>query len=147
MRKPKIFLKKNLFCPNVRTSGWWGSRWTTGGSRMNRRHLFDTIWRCWNTRGTGSRTCVGDSSWRSGGEGEGWSETHQCLWKGDGGCIVQANFRIWSREGPEIHQPGLTLFQEILPQETCSETSRHWSLATARSCFVYDVLWIYGPGP
>jgi hypothetical protein len=47
--------------------------------------------------------------------------------KSDGGCIVQTNFRLWAREGRESHQPGLALFQEILTQETCSETSCHRS--------------------
>ncbi len=54
----RFFLKKIFFVKSYgnQNAGWWGSRWTTGGSSRN-RHLFDTIWRCWNSRGTGSRTC------------------------------------------------------------------------------------------
>jgi hypothetical protein len=40
----------------------------------------------------------------------------------------------------EVKLNNLALFKEILTQETCSETSRHRSLAVTRSCFVYAVL-------
>eukprot|EP00001_Collodictyon_triciliatum_P034548 06234_6 len=40
---------------------------------------------------------------------------------------------------PRTHQPGLTLFQEILTQETSGETSHHRSLEVVRSCPVYAV--------
>ena len=40
-------------------------------------------------------------------------------------CLDIVEQRLWAREGRESHQPGLTLFQEILTQETCIETSRH----------------------